>query len=355
MLLKWRRFRKHIVVIMAGGQGKRLWPLSTESDPKQLNAFFSKKTMLAETYDRAHKIFPKSHIVVVTTEILAEETRKLLPIDSKNIFVQPANMDTNAAMGMTALLLNVLFPECTAVFLYADHFIPNNQAFVQTIKRAMQLAAKHDEPIAVGTAPKYADTQLGYIEVGASAQANQPLHWAKSFYEKPDKKTAERFVKSGRYVWNTGVKVWHAASLLKAIKETEPKVYQELVMLRAEYGGRHYHGKLMNWFSSVIPESFESAVSEKLDKLLVYVADYEWRDIGNWSTFYDIAVKDKERNVILPNGSSIKVASSHGCLVAPHQKNVVVFGVSDIVIVQSEDTLLVCDRKIAANLKDVIS
>lgn len=355
MLLKWRRFRKHIVVIMAGGQGKRLWPLSTESDPKQMNSFFSKKTMLAETYDRARKIFPKSHVVIVTTEILAKETRKLLPIDDKNVFVQPANMDTNAAMGMTALLLDVLFPECMAVFLYADHFIPNSQDFVQMIRRAMRLAAKHDEPIAIGTAPKYGDTQLGYIEVGASAQAGQPLYWAESFYEKPDKKTAESFIKSGRYVWNTGVKIWHAASLLRAIKDTEPEIYQELVMLRGEHGGKNYHSKLMDWFASVKPESFENAVSEKLDKLLVYVADYEWRDIGNWSTFYDIAAKDQNGNVVLPNNASVKIADSRGCLVVPHQKNVVVFGVSDIVIVQSEDTLLVCDRKTAANLKDVIS
>lgn len=334
------------VVIMAGGEGKRLWPLSTVERPKQLSPEISKRTLLRETYDHACRIFSSSQIVVVTTEILKEPTQKLLNIPEKNLVIQPKNMDTATAMAFTALLLDARFPDSTALFLQSDHVISSWRKFGNTLKTVAKLAKICREPIAIGTIPLWADTQFGYIKIGKPYK-EKALHVAEGFFEKPDKDTAQEFLNSGDYAWNTGIKGWHISGLIDAIKNIDAKLYDQMVKLRSEIGSESYEKTLKRWYDQVEPRSFEKAISEHLDKLLVYVADYEWRDIGSWRALYDLTPKDRANNAIVKNqpNQSFHMINTKDSLIVTEQKQVIVAGMDNVAVVQSGDTLLVCPRE----------
>lgn len=343
-----------VVVIMAGGEGKRLWPLSTAENPKQLNAMFSKKTMLVETYERACQLFSADRVVIVATEILANEIQSHITLPSQNLIVQPTNLDTAAAMGVTALHLDFLFPGSVVVLLYSDHYIADSRRFAKNIRKAVHLAEHYDDPIAIGTLPNSANTQFGYMELGE--QTDEPhLYHVRSFHEKPDQHTAETFLQSGKYVWNTGVKVWHISSLLASIKELMPETYNAILKLRVEIGGDSYANSLRDWFRTVEPASFESVVSEHLKGLLVYVADYQWEDVGNWEVFYKLASKDNQGNAIIDKlpAQNVELLETKNCLVIPRQQHIAVIGLSDILIVQSDNKLLICRREDAGRVKEL--
>lgn len=345
-----------VAVIMAGGEGKRLWPFSTEEKPKQLNTTFSEKTLLTETYEHICQIFDPDRVIVITTEILADETKKHVTIPKRNLVVQPKNMDTAVAVCLAALHLEALFPESTAVFLQSDQRILEPKRFLQDIKRAERVARSTEEPVLIGTSPLTPNTQFGYIQLGKPVD-ERGCYEVMSFREKPDQKTAMSFIKSGRYVWNTGIKVWKTASLLAAIKQQMPDAYQKLLELRAEIGGAQYYALLEKWFHS-LPKtaSFEELVSQQLKEMLVYVADYRWEDMGNWEVFYQLADKDSSGNAIVNQLASQKVTlvDTHNCLVLPRQGHIGIIGLDNIIVVQSEDGLLICRRDMAGDVKKLL-
>ncbi len=343
-----------VVVIMAGGEGKRLWPISTPSKPKQLQALFSRKAMVVETFERALKIVPKEQVYVVATEQLAGKLKKLLRLSEKNLIVQPKNMDTAAAMSVTALHLEYYSPNSTAVFMYSDHHIADSKQFTKTIKHAVSLASQYDAPMLIGTPPLTSNTQFGYIKLGEKLN-DDSLYTVASFIEKPNQAKAEALVTSGDHVWNTGIKIWRTAGLLQAIKTLLPKEYESLLALRSEIGGSKYADELREWYMSLKPVSFEKAISEHFSGLMVYAADYEWDDMGNWEVYYSLAQKDSQQNAIinaLP-GQDVQLLSSKRCLVLPRQQQVVVIGLEDVFVVQSDDKLLICRRDLASKIKDL--
>jgi mannose-1-phosphate guanylyltransferase len=340
-------------VIFAGGDGKRLWPISTRHLPKQVNPIISSQTLFVEAYERALLAFPKERIVVVTTKQLEPIIRHLVKISDKNIIVQPSNADTAVAISLTALHLEIFFPDCVAVMLFSDHKISGLKNFITTIKRVTTLAQKNNSIICIGTTPTEPQTQYGYIHIGEKTKYSK-LFTVRTFTEKPDKKTAQLFVNTGEYLWNTGVYVWKTSVLLQEIKKHAPDIYQELLQLRITAGTDQYAAVLEEWFTKVDKISFEKKVTEKLQKLYVFHANYTWQDIGNWNNFYLSCIPDDDGNVMLPTSpdSVIDAINTKGCLVIPHQHRIALLGVKNLIVVQTDTTIFISERKAAYQVKD---
>jgi mannose-1-phosphate guanylyltransferase len=343
-----------VAVIFAGGDGQRLWPVSTPQLPKQVNPIFSAQTLFVDAYERALLAFPRERIVVVTTQQLEPLLRHLVKIPDKNLIIQPHNADTTAAIALTALHLEIMFPDCVAVMLFSDHKISGLKNFLTTIKRVAQIAKKKKCIICIGTQPTKPETQYGYIRIGKATKIKN-LCAVDSFTEKPDKKTAELFLASNQYVWNTGVYVWRTSVLLNEIKIHAPEIYQELIKLRIVAADTEYFQQLKEWFSRVEKISFEKKITEKIHKLLVYKADYTWQDIGNWESFYHSCNKDEQNNVILPTlpDTVVDVVNSNGCLVIPYQHRIALLGVQNLIVVQTDTTVFISDRTVAHAVKDL--
>ncbi len=346
--------KQAIGVIFAGGDGQRLWPVSTPQLPKQVHPVFAQETLFVEAYERALLAFPREHIVVVTTEKLAPLLRHLVQIPEKNLVIQPHNADTTAAIALTALHLEILYPDSIAVMLFSDHKIYGLKNFIATIKHVAQLARKRNSIICIGTPPAYPETQYGYIKLGLPTRA-QNLYAVDTFTEKPDKKTAELFIATGQYVWNTGVYVWRTSILLQEIKTYAPEIYQELLQLRIVASEKEYFVQLKSWFSRVERVSFEHKITEKLQHLFVYKADYSWQDIGNWESFYRSCPHDEQGNVLLPTlpSASVDTVQSTGCLVIPYHQRIALLGVRDLVVIQTDSTVFICNRSVAHTVKDI--
>lgn len=343
-----------MAIIMAGGEGKRLWPFSTSESPKQLNTTFSKKTMLTETYERACELFEAERVIIVATQELREKITQHTHISSENLVLQPKNMDTAVAFCLAAMHVQTLFPDSVAVFLQSDQKILEPKRFRREVRIASKLANDHDQPILIGTSPLYANTQFGYIKIGEAADPEEDnLFHVSSFHEKPDVAVAERFLASGEYVWNTGIKVWKVSHLLSTIKSLLPEAYESLLKLRAELGTSSYDHLLAKWYTTIAPASFEEAVSERLKNQLVYVADYRWEDMGNWDIFYKLAVKDVNGNAVVNRLASQKVelVDTKNSLIMPRQQRVAVIGLEDVIVVQSDKELLICRRDLSGEVK----
>jgi mannose-1-phosphate guanylyltransferase len=344
-----------VAVIFAGGEGKRLWPISTKQLPKQLDTAFSKKTLVGEAFERALTLYPRERIVIVTTEVLVNKIKKMVSLPARNWIVQPYNVDTAAAIGLTALHLETLFPESTAIIFYSDHKIANLVGFKHTVRELERLAPLHDELITVGTKPTEPNTQFGYIKLGHHKKGR--LYSVDSFVEKPDLNLAKKYVQSGNYVWNTGLYAWHSLTLLEAIKKAAPQYYEQLLKLRVLIGSREYKPAVEKWFKSVDHLSFEKLVSERLASMLVYVGGYRWDDVGNWETVYRLAPKDKNDNVILERekGQQVDFLDTTDSMVLSKTKRVALVGIKDVFVVETDSSLLICHKDQIARVKELVS
>lgn len=342
-----------IAVIFAGGSGTRLWPISSKEDPKQLNSFFSKETLLVEAYKRALKIFKKENILIVTTQDLSNKIKKLISINSQQIIVQPQNSDTTAAVAITALTLNTRYPNSLAIILYSDHVIQNINTFKKEVLSALEIANNLSEIVTIGTKPTAPVEDFGYIKLGSKTK-HANLYEIDSFTEKPDKDTAQKYLDSGNYLWNTGVYIWSPEVLLEKIKEIQPKLYEELLKLRIAVNEPYFDEAIKEWYEETPKESFDTSISEKLKKMHVYEAEYRWLDVGNWRSIYELQKKDANGNAVLhPDSTDIFFINTKNSLVYSPSQKVGIVGLEDVVVIQTDQELLVCHKDSVADVKKI--
>ncbi len=340
-------------VIYAGGHGTRLWPISTKKEPKQINPKFIGHPLIQDAYNRAKKIFSEDKIIIVLTHKLYNKTKKYLKIPKENYLIQPDNADTAAAMGLTALYIESKFPNAVAVTIYSDHFISNISTYIRTIKKGIKIARDSEYLLTIGTKPSFANPEFGYLKKGKSTDTKNLFH-IQDFIEKPDKKTAQKLIKSSKYFWNTGVFIWKATTILHLFKQHAPKIYKGLIELKTEFNGPKYQTKLKKWYETVPHQSFETAVTEKTNQLMLLTSNYNWRDVGNWRTIYDLTPKDRNGHALIDDQKSEIISiESQNCLVMPSQKIVSLVGVKDLIIVQTKNDLLVCHKDHVGAVKKV--
>jgi len=326
-------------VIMAGGKGERFWPLSREKFPKQLLSLIGKTSPLQETVKRLESLIPPEDILVVTRCPLERSVRAQLPqVPGKNIISEPVGRNTAPCIGLAAKMIK---EDAVMVVLPADHIIKLQRKFLATLKKAVALARETENLITIGIKPTYPATGYGYIEAGA--REKRQVFRVKRFVEKPDKKRAERFLKSGRFFWNSGMCIWRKSVILKAMERYMPSLYHGLEMISSKNISRLY---------PELPDiSIDYGIMEKAKNSLVIPANFSWEDLGSWQSLDKLLSRDGNKNVIMGKVSAI---DTQNCIMVNKKGLLSTIGVSDLVIISTRDVTLVFPKGKGQEVKRLV-
>jgi mannose-1-phosphate guanylyltransferase len=336
-------FKHTYAVIMAGGSGTRFWPLSRRKHPKQLLTLFGQDSLLEQTVARIQPVIPLGHIYIFTSDIILRKVRQLLPrIPSRQIVGEPASRNTAPTLGVAAHEIARRDPEGLMVVLPSDQIITKPAVFRQVLGAACQVASTAGRSVVLGLKPTRPDTGFGYIRLGRreGKVAGHEIFHVENFTEKPTLAVARRYISSGRYLWNGGMFIWKASTLIENFQRFQPEMASQLRQI-ADAGGVRARA-----FRQLYPKfqkiSIDYALMEKISNIYALPADIGWNDAGSWAVVYELGNKDAEKNV---RPSASLSLDSHGNMVVSPKKYVVTVGVQNLVVVETDDALLVCARE----------
>lgn len=341
-------------LIMAGGKGKRFWPKSRERHPKQLLKIIGEKTMIQSTVDRLKPAIPEDKIFVVSTEAQIGLLKKQLTgLPSKNFIIEPKGKNTAPCIGLAALYMERIDPNGVMAVFPADHLITNQDAFLKTLKTGAKVAAERGSLVTIGIEPTYPATGYGYIQFNDELGKINGVEAfkVKTFAEKPNLATAERFLSSGDFLWNSGVFIWKIATILAAIEEFLPHLYDGLLEIRETIGTRKEAETINRVYCQIKSISIDYGVMEHARDVVVLKGQFGWNDLGSWDEVYNFHKKDENENVLL--GEHI-VKDSRGNFVDAPQKCVALIGVDNFVVVDTDDALLICPRERAQEVQEIV-
>lgn len=361
MSLLQHQERKRYAVIMAGGSGTRLWPLSRKERPKQFQSFLSSKTMLEETFDRVMKVVPADCIYISTTEQYRDLVTEHLPqMDAERIICEPSARGTAAAIALVAWEIAKKDPEALVATIASDHAIKNTGEFMEALLAAFSSASKYpDKLVTIGINPTWPDTGLGYIQMGEEMDklgedGKKRVFFIGSFQEKPDRKTAEKYLANWEYLWNAGYFIFSARDLLEHIQKLAPNIidtFEKMDVLTESVEGQKQSADL---YALLPSDPFDTLVVERLSKeyRLVIPSALEWSDVGNWSALFDF-LKGQYESSFIAQGNHVDVGSEE-CFVHAGKKLVATLGLKNVVIVETEDVIFIADRKKSPEVKQLI-
>lgn len=342
-------------VILAGGAGKRLWPLSRLDRPKQLLPLLAGKNLLAMAVERLGGLFPPENILIVTNQEYSSQIQQALPqIPAANIIGEPEGRDTANAIALGVQILCGRDSDATMAVFTADHVIRPQECFAEAVQRACQTAEKTpDALLTFGIRPSWPHTGLGYIHVGK--QVADGIFEVQGFKEKPDHQTARRYVESGQYYWNSGMFVWTMPAIRKAMEAFLPESLHKLegVAQRVQ-AGKDFRGLLAEVYPKLERISIDYAIMEKAAKTLMVQLRCEWLDIGSWPALEQVSQLDEAGNaVVAPN--SVLLDSFRNIVVTEDDHLLAVVGMDDCIVVHSSDATLVCNRSDSQRLKELVA
>jgi mannose-1-phosphate guanylyltransferase len=342
-------------LVLAGGSGERFWPLSRRARPKQLLRLISNKTLLEETLGRLEDFIPPERILILTNTEQESAVRKLLGnFPKENIVGEPAKRDTAAAVALGTGWVAARDHAAIMLVLPADHLIANRAAFQETLALAADAAEETGELVTIGIKPTWACPGFGYIEQGKPVRLRKrpdidAVHRVLRFREKPNLDLAESFLRKGNFRWNAGMFVWSVPTVLREFNRQEPELADFISQLRAP---ENFEKALRERFSKLPRISFDYAIMEKADRVLVVEASFDWDDIGSWRAVANYFQKDKHGNAA--NRAITALESSNNIVFEEDGTNVALLGVHDLIIVRTQDALLICHRHEAERIKDLI-
>jgi len=342
-------------VIMAGGSGKRLWPLSRRSRPKQLLHIVEGRSLLEMAVNRLDGLFEPANILVITNASYADAVAEALPqLPRENIVGEPIGRDTANAIALGAELLAARDGEATMAVFTADHVIRPEDCFRRTVEAACDAAeANPNALLTFGVKPNYPHTGLGYIHCGG--KLSEDLHRVMGFVEKPDHTDARRYVESGNYFWNSGMFVWKVSAIRSCLEEYLPESVRKLAPVRrAAAAGEDYSAPLAEAYPKLERISIDYAVMEKAREVLMVDLRCEWLDIGSWPALENVAQKDGADNVVVAD-RHVVLDSFRNVIVSEDEHLIALLGVDDCIIVHSKDATLVCDRADSQRIKDLVT
>lgn len=342
-------------LIMAGGIGSRFWPMSRREHPKQFISFVGEDTLIQNTVARLNGIIPFENCHVVTHIRYVEQTHEQLPaIPIENILGEPISRNTAPCIAYAAFKLQQKDPDAVMVVLPADHVIKNVKKFQEALKTGIEAAAEERALVTIGIEPVYPATGYGYIQFDPedSTEPHRPrVLFVKTFAEKPNIETAERFLDSGDFLWNSGMFIWRVDSILAAIEKHLPDVYESFSVFKNELPPEKETDLTRQAFQNCPTISIDYGVMERADKVYVVPGEFDWSDVGDWKAVYDLSSKGKAGNSIVGNAI---VHNASRCLIRAGDKLVALVGVNDLVVVDTEDALLVCHREAAQSVKNIV-
>lgn len=343
-------------VIMAGGRGTRFWPLSRRDNPKQFINVADDDTLIQTTVARLQGLIPFEQCLVVTHERYVDITQEQLPaVPQENILAEPISRNTAPCIVYAAIKLLERDPDATMVVLPADHVIRNVKKFQEVVSVCVERAQEDDALLTIGIEPTFPSTGYGYIQYSGRDETDDDLapkaYPVKTFAEKPNIATAERFIDSGDFLWNSGIFVWRADAILKAISTYLPKVSDAFSGLEASFGTARETQATLDAFTSCPSISIDYGVMERARNTFVVPASFDWSDVGDWQAVYDLKSKGKHGNAITGN---VIVQDSSRCLVYGEDRLIVLVGIHDAVVIDTKDATLICNRENAQQVKNVV-
>jgi len=349
------KVKNHVfVLIVCGGGGTRLWPASTSQKPKQFLNLFGPENLFQKTIQRAKEIAPYSRIFIIAgaqyaSDILASDPN----LNPANILIEPDKKHTAIAIAAGAAVISRIDPKAIVVNLWSDHLIETKEQFTKDINQATSAAFERKSLIALGIKPSFPHTGFGYLEAGDKVGAN--LFKVRRFLEKPDLATAKRFIAAGNFFWNLGTYIWQADTFFAELAKTSPQLFQQATAIKQAWGKQNYWATMQAVYQKVTPIAIDVAVSEKSRNLLLVPVKFDWQDVGDWQAVWDTKEKDKQNNVLInPRKASWLNIDSKNCLIYPNKKLIATIGLENIVIVDSSDGLLVCNKTQSQKVKDLV-
>ena len=348
-------------VILAGGSGTRFWPKSREQSPKQLLRIIGQDTMIQNTVERLLPLIPASNIYMVTHALHAFETcrqTERFGIPPSQLLAEPVGKNTAAAVGFAAQVLHEKDPDAVMAVFPADHVIKDPAEFCKILRRAEEVAKK-GYLVTLGIQPTRAEEGYGYIKQGQALKGMEGVYEALRFVEKPDAKTAQKFIAEGGYSWNCGVFLWKVATILEEIKTHLPELSAKLPAIVAhtiENKSKHDYRVLdsegANIYDSLPFISIDNGILEKSKRVAVIPATIQWSDVGAWDALDDVAEKDADGNVFTGN---VVPLDCSGCIVQGEERMIGAVGLKNIIVVDTPDALLVCDKNQAQKVKLLVN
>jgi len=339
---------------MAGGVGVRLWPLSRKSRPKQLLKLFSGTSLLRQSYERVAAMLPPEQIHVITSQshlpVVADEIPEL---PATNLIGEPEGRDTAAAVGMAAALLHSRDPKAVIGTFTADHMITPTDRFCATLEVAYKTAEEHgDALVTMGIRPSRPDTNYGYVRRGK--RLGDGVFEVEKFTEKPSVTTAMKYLAAGEYYWNSGMFVWRSSAILAELQKHLPATYEAVSEIAAAWDGPGRAAKLEALYPTLMKISIDFAVMERASRVFVVELDCHWVDVGSWPAMESIIGADDDGNVSA--APHVMHLGSRGCIVVSEQDHLITtIGVDDLVVIHAKDATLICKKRDAAGIKELVS
>jgi mannose-1-phosphate guanylyltransferase len=343
-------------VIMAGGKGARFWPKSREKMPKHLLDIGAEGTIIQETVNRIDPLIPAENILVVTGLSHAGElTRQLPRIPRENILIEPMGRNTAPCIGLAALHVQRRDPDGVMVVLPADHLIKESARFRHLISIAAEMARNGDNLVTIGIKPTGPETGYGYLEEGTlkATIKGEKVYEVRSIREKPALNQAKAFLKKGRFYWNSGMFIWRPEVILNAIAKWLPDLNKGLSEIRSAIATETEQDVIQRVYSGLTPVSIDYGVMESAENVLFIKGDFDWSDVGSWDALWEISDKDEQGNAANIKENFIGL-DSRNSLIHSSRKLVAMVGVEDLIVVETDDALLVCKRGCSQDVKKIV-
>lgn len=335
-------------LIMAGGQGTRLWPQSRVHTPKQLWEIVQGRSILQDTVDRIAPLIAPDHVMVITGECLFQPICDQLPnVPARNILREPVGRNTAPCVGLAALYIDD--PEACMVVLPSDHVIPNQPEFRRVLAVALQLAAAGENLATFGIKPTRPETGFGYIQRGHAIQPE--VYTVLKFTEKPDHDTARQFVASGEYYWNSGMFVWKVGTLLTMIERHLPHLHRGLMRIKAALGSPEETRIIAEVFPELQSISIDYGIMEKAETTYVVPGDFGWNDVGSWAALEEVWEADHDQNTCR---GQVVTLNSHHNIAYSSDGLIALIGVENLVVVRTAQAVLVCAKDQSQRVKDLV-
>ncbi len=346
--------KNYYAILMAGGIGSRFWPVSTKEFPKQFHDMLgSGETLIQKTFSRLSQIIPKENILILTHESYNDLILEQLPmVKQEQIVLEPAMRNTAPCILYASLKIKKLNPNAVMVVAPSDHWIEDEMQFVANLQRSFDLCEREESLMTLGILPTAPNTGYGYIEF--DKLDSRSIKKVVQFREKPDSKTARRFIQSRNYLWNAGIFIWSVKSILKAFQEYQPEMFNLFTKGLEVYNTENEHAFIQENYPISENISIDYAIMENAQNVYVLPATFDWNDLGTWGSLHEKLPKDDNNNAVV-NAAVLLQNSSNNIIRTAPGKQVIVDGLDDYIIVDKDSVLLIYPKSKEQEIKGIVS
>lgn len=346
--------KNYYAIIMAGGVGSRFWPVSTTDFPKQFHDMLgSGQTLIQKTFSRLKHLIPAGNIYVLTNERYNDLVLEQLPeLSPQQVVLEPAMRNTAPCILYASMKIKKINPDALMVVAPSDHWIEDEVAFTANLQQCFDFCAANDALLTLGIKPTFPNTGFGYIEYDRNDDA--PIKKVVRFREKPDYDTAKAFIESGNFLWNGGIFIWSASSIIAAFEKFQPSMYELFGKGLGVYNTPGEQPFIDRHYASAENISIDYAIMEDAPNVFILPATFDWNDLGTWGSLHEKLEKDHNDNAVV-NANVVLENASNNIIRADGKKLIIVHGLSDYIIVDKNDVLLIYPKNKEQDIKSVVA